>query len=471
MKTTMPRLLKHRYRIMQVLSEAGGFGQTLLAEVTDVPSRRRCVIKKLRPIADPDAFKLAQERFQREAAVLERLGEESDHVPKLYAYFVEEQEFYLVQEFVEGPTLRQMVRQTGPLSEQAVGELLIDLLSVLAYIHERNVIHRDVKPDNVIVRQRDHKPVLIDFGIVKEVLREGGDGLPARSAIMGTPGYIPQEQAAGQAVFASDLYSLGATVIFLLTGKNPRWMTDPATGRLQWRQHAPAVGPVFAAVLDRATEPDVRVRYRTAGQMRDDLRSSLNSVPRVVTPRPSAEFEEETIVRPTALNPTLTEGRRPDYTLHRGLAATVLCLLAVICSAAVLTRLDAPHAAENTAAEATPPSSKQLSPGEKPRPIPSNKPANPSVREKATQVSGRFPEASMRLLTDGDLDRKSPLELRVMRNEIYARHGYIFTTPEMRRYFARQQWYRPRYDDVSKLLSELEIQNAQKIKSAGSRKL
>lgn len=485
----MPHLLKHRYKILRVLSDEGGFGQTFLAEVTDTPSRRCCVIKKLRPVADPEGFKLAQERFQREAAILERLGDASDRIPKLYAYFVEEQEFYLVQELVEGPTLRQMVRQGGPLGEETVGALLVDLLSVLAYVHEHKVIHRDVKPDNVIVRRRDGKPVLIDFGIVKEVLREGGDGLPSCSVIVGTPGYISSEQAAGRTAFASDLYSLGATGLFLLTGKNPRWMADPATGKIQWRQHAPATSSAFAAVIDKATEPDIRDRYQTAGQMREDLRRALGAGAPVAAPPPAA-VEEETVVRPAAFHPPAHERRRPTYALYMGVAAAVLGLLGVIGSAAVLTRLDVLGGAGSTTAEGDAPSSRPSSPGDKPRQAPANKAAATEAtrtRTRATPVTqthvthaptggehtssetakarGRFPEASLRLLTERDLGSKSPWELRVMRNEIYARHGYIFQTPEMRGYFARQHWYRPRYDDVSAFLSDVEIENASKIRS------
>lgn len=150
----MTQLLKHRYQVLRVLSEVGGFAQTFLGEVTDMPSRRRCVIKKLRPLADPEDFQRVQKRFRREAAVLERVGDASDQIPKLYAYFVEEQDCYLVQEYVEGLTLRQIVQQGAPLGEKAVEELIFALLCVLAYVHEQNVIHRDIKPDNVILRRR-----------------------------------------------------------------------------------------------------------------------------------------------------------------------------------------------------------------------------------------------------------------------------------------------------------------------------
>jgi serine/threonine protein kinase, bacterial len=486
----MEYLLKHRYRLLRVLSEIGGFGQTFLAEIMDTPSRRRCVIKKLRPISDPEDFKLAQERFRREAVVLERLGDSSNQIPKLYAYFVENQEFYLVQELIEGPTLRQAVQRGTPLSEQTVGNLLVDLLSVLTYVHEQNVIHRDIKPDNVILRQQDNKPVLIDFGIVKEVLRVG-DGGPAHSMVAGTPGYISPEQAAGQPVFASDLYSLGATAIFLLTGKYPQCMTDPSTGQINWKEHAPEVSPNFAAILDKATESYVHNRYQTAGQMSEELRKVFRVKERVAAPQPAAALEEQTVVRAPNLHPPIPVLRRPGYTLYFIIAAAVLSLFAIICSAAVLARLNTQGSGENIASKDKPSSGRQDLPREKPPQNSTNKGTGREGKNARTQalpgtslsirstpkedsktpnetsnVLGIFPYASTRLLTASDLEGRSPRELRIMRNEIFARHGYIFKTPEMRGYFARQSWYCPRYDDVSKFLSDTEIRNAKLIKSS-----
>lgn len=295
----MSLLLKNRYQILQVLSEAGGFGQTFLAEDIDTPSRRRCVIKKLRPVADAEDFKFVQERFQREAAILEKLGDSSDQIPKLYAYFVENQEFYLVQELIDGLTLKQKVREQGTLSEEAVKELLRSLLNTLEYVHQQNIIHRDIKPDNIIFRQRDNKPVLIDFGIVKEVLRVGVDGSPTSSVMAGTPGYTALEQAAGRPAYASDLYSLGATAIYLLTGKNPQQMTNLATGDIAWKQFAPQVSSNFATILNRATESHARDRYKTTVEMRE----SLQDIGRV---EPLAE--EETVIRPILPQPQPISG-------------------------------------------------------------------------------------------------------------------------------------------------------------------
>ena len=486
-------LLRHRYQVLQVLSEAGGFGQTFLAEDTDTPSRRRCVIKKLRPVANPEDYKFVQDRFQREAAILERLGDSSDQIPTLYAYFIENQEFYLVQELIEGLTLRQRVRQESALSEGTVRELLVNLLSVLTYIHEQNIIHRDIKPDNIIIRLRDHKPVLIDFGIVKEVLRVSADGSPTSSVMAGTPGYTSLEQAAGRPIFASDLYSLGATAIFLLTGKNPQQMVDLTTGRINWQPHAPKVSSSLTTILDKATEAVARDRYQTARQMREALLEALRANDRVTTPHRFTTDEEETVVKSAAAHPPPVEPRKPNYALYFGITATVLGLLAVIGLGAVLISLNMKSREGNVAAGDEPSTRRQTvtteTPGQtavnkatstettRPQPpaaasAPASQPVAPAPREQPQTlpvivgVPGRFPEASTRLLTASDLARRTSWELRIMRNEIFARHGYIFKKPEMRSYFNQQPWYSPRYDDVSKLLSDIEMQNVKTIKSS-----
>lgn len=182
------------------------------------------------------------------------------------------------------------MRQGTPLDETAVGRLLVDLLSVLAYVHKQNVIHRDIKPDNVILRRRDHKPVLIDFGIVKEVLR-AGDRNPTHSMMAGTPGYVSPEQATGRPVFASDLYGLGATAIFLLTGKNPRCMTDPVTGRIRENPYLcrarRSQASICVAVLNAAGKLVTESVFETSAATAPDLLKGLRGQVEVT-------FEEDT---------------------------------------------------------------------------------------------------------------------------------------------------------------------------------
>ncbi|MGJ5628567.1 protein kinase domain-containing protein [Nostoc sp. CALU 1950] len=287
-------LLNNRYQIIQVIG-AGGFGETFLAEDVHMPSRRRCVIKQLKPITnnDPQTYQLIQQRFEREAATLEYLGESSHQIPKLYAYFSENGQFYLVQEWIHGQTLTKIIEAKGFETETAVREILLSLLWVLDYVHSKGIIHRDIKPDNIILRSGDGKPVLIDFGAVKETIRSvvNSPGQPTRSLVIGTPGYMPSEQAVGRPVYATDIYSLGLTAIYLLTGKHPQELiTDLKTGEILWQQHVPNVSSQLAEVLNQAIKPHAGDRYSTASKMLHALQSGNNISPELAANTPTVSF-------------------------------------------------------------------------------------------------------------------------------------------------------------------------------------
>ena len=267
-------LLNNRYRILKTLGR-GGFGETYLTEDTHMPSKRKCVLKQLKPIVkSPKTPLWIEERFQREAAILEELGEGSDQIPQLYAYFSEDDKFYLVQEWIEGLTLDQYWSQEGNLHRDEIKQILLQLLPVLDYVHSRRIIHRDIKPENIILRQGDNKPFLIDFGAVKEAIATeiNEDSHSSYSASIGTPGYMASEQAAGRPIYSSDLYSLGLTMIFLLTGKSPNELeTDPRNGEIIWREHASNLDPELAAIIDKAIRFHPRDRFTTAREMLDAL--------------------------------------------------------------------------------------------------------------------------------------------------------------------------------------------------------
>lgn len=269
-----PTLLNNRYQVVKVLGD-GGFGTTFLAVDTQMPSRRQCVIKQLKPIDNnPQIYQLVKDRFQREAAILERLGESHDQIPMLYAFLEEEGQFYLVEEWVAGHTLTQKMQQAGPLNETEVWEILVKLLPVIDYIHQQRIVHRDIKPDNIILRQSDGMPNLIDFGAVKETMSTvvNGQGQTNRSIVVGTPGYMPMEQLAGRPVYSSDLYSLGLTAIYLLTGKIPQDLeTDPQTGRLVWQPFAAHLSPEFAATLNQTINPQPNERFLSSLEMMNRL--------------------------------------------------------------------------------------------------------------------------------------------------------------------------------------------------------
>ncbi|WP_319422243.1 serine/threonine-protein kinase [Pleurocapsa sp. FMAR1] len=272
-------LLNNRYRIIKTLGR-GGFGETYLTEDTHMPSGRKCVLKQLKPIVkQPKTPLWMKERFQREAAILEELGEGSSQIPRLYAYFSEDDKFYLVQEWIEGLTLEQYWQQFGNLHRDEVRQILVKLLPVLDYVHSRRIIHRDIKPENIILRQGDKQPFLIDFGAVKEAIAtEVNQSGSTFSASIGTPGYMSSEQAAGRPIYSSDLYSLGLTAIFLLTGKSPNELeTDPQNGEIVWIEHAFNLDSELVAILDRAIKFHPRDRFSTAQEMLNALNSGFNT--------------------------------------------------------------------------------------------------------------------------------------------------------------------------------------------------
>ncbi|GBF82666.1 serine/threonine-protein kinase [Aphanothece sacrum] len=270
-------LLNNRYKILETLGK-GGFGETFLAIDTHLPSQRKCVIKKLKPaLQSPEIPGWLKERFGREAAILEQLGANHPQIPGLYAYFEEKGDFFLVQEWIEGETLTQIHKRRGNLSEKDVKEILMGILPILDFIHHQRIIHRDIKPDNVIIRATDVKPVLIDFGIVKEAVATivATDGHSAYSVALGTPGYMSSEQAAGRPVYSSDMYSLGLTAIFLLTGKTPQYLdTDLQTGEILWRKEVPSLNSNLGTVIDCAIRFHPRDRFPSAQKMLEALLAS-----------------------------------------------------------------------------------------------------------------------------------------------------------------------------------------------------
>ncbi|PZD74098.1 Serine/threonine-protein kinase C [Acaryochloris thomasi RCC1774] len=281
-------LLNNRFEILEQLGQ-GGFGTTFLAADTHMPSQRRCVVKQLRPeTPNQQSYQMALQKFQEEAATLEQLNH--DQIPKLYAYFEQDGLFYLVQEWIQGQTLGVRVRQAGPLPEADVLQMMTQLLPVLDYLHHhapREVIHRDVKPENIILRQSDQKPVLIDFGAVKQLLKTvvSSSGNVTCSVVIGSGGFMPPEQAAQRVVYSSDLYSLGVTAIFALTGRLLGDLEkDSRTSELLWQQYAPQVSPAMAAVLTRVTQLDPRDRYSTAHEMLQALQGLTPVSPTLISP-------------------------------------------------------------------------------------------------------------------------------------------------------------------------------------------
>lgn len=260
------QLFRDRYEILRMLGR-GGFGVTFLVKDFNLPGEPLCVIKQLCPkFNEPKGLETAQRRFEKEAKTLSKLGSHSQ-IPMLLDYFVVEGEFYLVQEYVRGYTLARLVRRYGPQSEEWVRAFLLHLLPLIQYIHRHQVIHRDIKPQNIIRCQDDGRLVLIDFGAVKEEMtpRTESVGKTASTNFVGTIGFAPPEQFSLRPVFASDIYALGMTCLYLLTGKAPlEFENERRTGEILWRDRV-EVSDEFAQILDKMLKISVRDRYQSVG--------------------------------------------------------------------------------------------------------------------------------------------------------------------------------------------------------------
>ena len=262
-------LLRDRYRVMKALGQ-GGFGATFLAKDESLPGEPCCVIKQLRPtMTGAHLLPMARELFEREARTLGKIGNHPQ-VPMLLAYFEDTEQFYLVQEYISGWTLQQEVRKSGPVSEAGVKQFLSEILPLLQYIHSQHVIHRDIKPANLIRREQDKKLVLIDFGAVKNQVNptvNNSDQTALTNFAIGTPGFAPPEQMALRPVYASDIYAVGVTCIYLLTAKSPKDLDyNPSTGEMIWRKYV-HISDHLAEVLKKMLEASVRHRYQAAGDI------------------------------------------------------------------------------------------------------------------------------------------------------------------------------------------------------------
>jgi serine/threonine protein kinase, bacterial len=263
-------LVRNRYRATKSLGQ-GGFGATFAAIDMSLPGEPVCVLKQLRPSNNHEKFlRMARELFEREARTLGKIGNHPQ-VPRLLDYFEERQNFYLVQDFVSGHTLHQEVRKQGLFDEQKIEQFLVEILGVIQYVHSKEVIHRDIKPANIIRRDQDNTLVLIDFGAVKNEVSQLANSDNPNAAntefAVGTSGYAPPEQLAMRPTFASDIYALGVTCIYLMTGKSPKDIEHhDKTGEMLWQQYV-QLSPPLLSILCKMLEPSVKHRFQSAEQV------------------------------------------------------------------------------------------------------------------------------------------------------------------------------------------------------------
>jgi eukaryotic-like serine/threonine-protein kinase len=312
-KIMIGNILRSRYKIIEPLGN-GGFGQTYIAEDLDLPSnpKPRCVVKMLQPsIIDPDVIRL----FTQEATIIYNLGENHHQIPNLKAYFQENNRFYLIQDLIIGHDLGQEIIPGKQWDESYVINLFTEVLNVLAFVHENNVIHRDIKPQNLIRRQQDGKLILIDFGAVKQIKQPIlTSGVTSKTISIGTPGYMPSEQAIGKPKFSSDIYALGMTAIQALTGQLPWELPEDNDGEIIW-QNLTNVSDKLAVIINKMVRYHFSQRYKNAGEVLTALNQafspSLNLSSQGQNPSPITQKQTQNTPPPKVLKAIQTN--KADY--------------------------------------------------------------------------------------------------------------------------------------------------------------
>ena len=302
----MPLLLGGRYIVESPLAK-GGFGTTFLARDRYTPAMKRCVVKLLQPVGFTSAqMVIAKQMFEREATVLEELGTHPQ-IPDLLAYFEiqagNDEFFFLVQEFVDGYTLEQLIEQHVAIAEVDVLEIIKSLLPVLTFIHDKGSIHRDIKPANIMIRKLDQIYFLLDFGAVKQV---AGVVQGQKSTGIFTPGYGAPEQMRGDTVFpATDLYAFAVTCLYLLTAKPPEELFDVNYNKWEWDQFV-KLSPNFDSVLHKMLETAPSDRFNSAQTVLQAINqkssSHLNTI--VQPPAPVAVSAQQSSAPVAAVTPS-----------------------------------------------------------------------------------------------------------------------------------------------------------------------
>jgi serine/threonine-protein kinase len=301
-------VLRQRYVIQQVLGQ-GGFGRTYLA-LDQERFNETCVLKEfVVPYQDGTLIEKSKVLFQREASTLYQI--QHPQIPRFWASFEDEQRLFLVQDFVNGETYRRLLsdrKQEGQtFSEPEVLHFLNHMLPVLTYIHDREIVHRDITPENIILRTQGTTqigattldseaglPVLIDFGAVKEATSHWP--LMSTATRVGKVGYAPPEQLQTGKVYPnSDLYALAATSLTLLTGKEPQSLVDSQTLTWQWQAYA-TISAELGRILQKMLSIYPGDRFQSAREVLTELQPLLeNSSPGALLPPAS--------VRGTAFSP------------------------------------------------------------------------------------------------------------------------------------------------------------------------
>lgn len=311
-------LIDNRYLIQKFLGQ-GGFGRTYLA--SDMQRfGEACVLKEF--ISRNTKAEIIQKNrvfFEREARILYKI--EHPQIPKFKAWFTENKRLFIVQEFIDGKTYSEILEEHlsknhYSFSEAEVHDFLLEMLPVLDYIHGQSIIHRDISLDNIIFSEQQAKPVLIDFGIVKEEITQFFDDNSHKHSRVGKFGYSsPEQLSTGYCYPCSDLYALGVCAVVLLTGKMP-FMLISQSLEWQWESYI-KVSDSLTKILRKMLAEKPKERYQSVQEILAELQpASINLNNSLTTTKTKklnnyqVDYEPHTVVQKNSENATLLQGVR-----------------------------------------------------------------------------------------------------------------------------------------------------------------
>lgn len=276
--------LADKYEVIKKIGE-GGFGAAFLVKSLTANVSVNYVAKAQKLTNNPAQNQDLITRFKRESQTLQKLGSAHGQIPSLFDFFEFEGNFYLIQEYVKGQTLADVlmakVQKKSTFSSQEIIDIILSLLEVLIKVHGENVIHRDIKPQNIILREGDNKPVLIDFGLIKEVSYSTLDQTGTQA---GTMGYCPLEQMCGKAMYQSDLFAVGMTMLVCLTGIGahgfkiePNPIVDPQNAKVRLDGLEEIIGKILTVFIQESLAVLPQNRFESAQEMRETLLQIKNA--------------------------------------------------------------------------------------------------------------------------------------------------------------------------------------------------
>jgi serine/threonine protein kinase len=254
------KIIGDRYYLHDLVAQKN-YSRIFLA--TDLALHRKCAIKQL--YANCGSAKMQstiKSAFLHEVEISQEIAGKHPQLCQFYSYFIESDQRYLVEEWIEGDTLEEKLRQQPRLSESETKYILSSILLVLKRIHSLGIVHNDIKPSNIIMRLEDKLPVPIDFGVARKIDRDY-----RQKTIAGTPGYMSLEQAMGKSAVTNDIYSLGMMAIYLLTGSSPHTIDFNSAQDNFWQRAKTALEPQLVAIIDRAIALEPSRRFNSADEM------------------------------------------------------------------------------------------------------------------------------------------------------------------------------------------------------------